>query len=100
MAIATKLMPQPSVLPIEEPLYEVVGGQRVEPPPMGVREVLIATTLACFLRGFARDRRLGRIVIQGRFPFARSGNPKRRPDVAFDSYERWPRERPIPPTND
>lgn len=100
MATAVDPKPERTSSSHEEPLYEIVAGARVELPPMGMREVLIATALSFFLRGFARERGLGRVVTEGLFPVHPSGDPKRRPDVAFVSYARWPRERPIPPTND
>lgn len=70
-------------------LYEVVNGQRVELPPMGAYETLIASALLCYLHPFCHKRKLGRAVNEMLFDLARIGQ-QRRPDVAFVSYKRSP----------
>ena len=79
-------------------LYEVVNGQRVEPPPMGVFDTFLANVLSYHLYGFASSGGLGRTVMEMLFRLAPLGNVERRPDVAFVSYHRWPRNRPVPRT--
>jgi Uma2 family endonuclease len=79
-----------------EMLYEVVDGQRVELPPMGARESHLAMSLAGFLWSFARAQRRGRVETEMLFLLDVKTDLERRPDVAFVSYERWPRERPVP----
>jgi Uma2 family endonuclease len=38
-------------------------------------------------------------VVEGLFAINPKGEPERRPDVAFVSYARWPRERRVPSAN-
>lgn len=99
MATATvepPFVPPPSV---EDMLYEVVNGQRVEIPPMGAFQGDIASALCACLRPFARTHRLGKVVVEVLFNFGHATIPQRRPDLAFVSYERWPRGRQVPGTN-
>src|SRR6266478_6655459 len=79
-------------------LYEVVDGQVVELAPMGAYEIRIATMLAVHLETFARQHQLGRAVQEMLFDLTSMVQRKRRPDVAFVSYDRWPRQRRIPRT--
>jgi Uma2 family endonuclease len=79
-------------------LYEIVDGQRVEPAPMGVYEVHIATTLVRFLAPFVSEHGLGRLEGEMLFQLDATGDLQRRPDVAFVSYGRWPRGRKVPRT--
>jgi Uma2 family endonuclease len=75
-------------------LYEVVNGQRVE-LSMGAYESTLASDLHGYLAPYARTKGLGRDVVEVLFLLAVVGT-KRRPDVAFVSYERWPRRRRVP----
>lgn len=77
-----------------ESLYEVVDGIRVEKPPMAADAVWIASVLVRVLGGFAHANRLGRCVAEMLFELG-EGRPRRRPDVSFVSYARWPRERKV-----
>jgi len=85
--------------PADESLYEVVDGQRVELPPMGVYEVFVASRLGSYLDVFVTKQKLGRVVVEALFDLA-IGGKQRRPDVAFVSYQRWPRDRQIPREED
>lgn len=78
--------------------YEVVSGQRVETPRMGSYESDLANDLAYYLNEhFFRVGRLGRIVIEVLFRFDAATDLQRRPDLAYVSYDRWPRsKRPAP----
>ncbi len=78
----------------DEILYEVVNGQRVE-LPMSAWETDIASELHVYLGNFARENKLGRAVVEMLFLLAVVGS-KRRPDVAYVSYQRWPRQRRVP----
>ncbi len=60
---------------------------------MGVYETWIASVLIQSLVG---ERRLGRVVIETLFDFTRTIGKMRRPDIAFVSYARWPREKQVP----
>ncbi len=79
-------------------LYEVVGGQIVENPPMGAQESVLAGLLTELMAPVARASGLGRVVQETLFPIDRAGKLKRRPDVAFVSDRRWPLKRRIPQT--
>jgi Uma2 family endonuclease len=78
--------------------YEVVNGQRVETPRMGSYESDLANELAGYIfEHFARVGRLGRVEIEVLFRIDVPTDLQRRPDLAFVSYERWPRrKRPAP----
>ena len=79
-------------------LYEAVDGQVVELAPMGAYDIRIATVLAMYLETFARQHQLGRAVQEMLFDLTATVPRKRRPDVAFVSYDRWPRQRRVPRT--
>jgi Uma2 family endonuclease len=76
--------------------YEVIDGQIVELPPMGVYECGIASLLSFFLTQVVSARKLGRVVVETMFWLNRSGKLKRRPDLAFVSEKRWPLTRRLP----
>ena len=99
--MAATTVPQPS--PVSPALddkahYEVVNGQRMETPRMGSYESDLANDLAYYIHEhFARFGRLGRVVIELLFRIQVSTNLQRRPDLAYISYDRWPRrKRPAP----
>jgi Uma2 family endonuclease len=86
-----------AVLPLaDDMLYEVVDGLVVDLDPMGAHEIWLATELVVHLGNFARQHQLGRAVQEMLFDFTAMVQRKRRPDVAFVSYERWPRQRRVP----
>jgi Uma2 family endonuclease len=74
----------------DEPLYEVVDGQRKELEPMGAKQTLLASELCSLLREFAREKNLGIVVNEMLFLLDEAENLQRRPDVAYVSYARWP----------
>ena len=76
--------------------YEVENGRIVEPPPMGTYQSMIATLLAVHLTPWVRAGGVGRVVTEFIFRIDTATNLQRRPDLAFVSYERWPRDRPLP----
>lgn len=79
-------------------LYEVVEGQIVEKTPMGAYEILLGSRLNTRLDSFAYTHDCGRAVSEMLFNFGPI-LPQRRPDVAYVSYERWPRKRRVPRTH-
>lgn len=87
------------VLASSEALYEIVNGQRVELPPMSAYATWIASLLLKHLAPFLESHQLGRAVAEMLFDFGIEGIPNRRPDVAFVSFQRWPRNRRVPRTN-
>jgi len=82
----------------DDPLYEVVDDKVVELPPMGAYETWLAAVLTTHLETFVRQHQLGRAVPEMLFDLGPTVRRKRRPDVAFVSYERWPRQRRVPRT--
>jgi len=89
----------PSPTAVEpEGLYEVVDSQVVEKAPMGALEVWIASRLDQAMGAFVTANRQGRIVTEMLFVMDGDRDLKRRPDVAYVSFDRWPRGRRIPRT--
>ncbi len=84
----------------EEPLYEVVNGQRVDLLPMSAYAARTASLAFVFLQLFAERTRLGTAVVQMLFILDPVRDQRRRPDVAFVSAERWPLEKLIPEVGD
>lgn len=84
----------------DEALYEIIDGQRVELPPMSTLAAVLAFDLVYFLSAFARAQHLGRAVGEVLFRLPVNGSRSRRPDGAFVSYQRWPKDRPIPGRGD
>jgi Uma2 family endonuclease len=78
-------------------LYEVIDGRIVE-KPMGAYENWLAVVFFGVLHGYAEANGVGRVVPEMIFDFRPKLNRERRPDVAFVSFERWPRDRGIPQT--
>src|SRR5437870_3339638 len=79
----------------DDRLYEIVHGQRVE-KPMGWYEAGIASILGYYLHHYARSNQLGRALVEILFVIDLAGQLERRPDVAFFSYDRWPKQRRLP----
>lgn len=83
----------------DDTLYEIVEGGRLEPAAAGVREALIWTLVCSRLGTFSRARGYGRVIHQALFAMDGSAATWRRPDVSFVSYDRWPKDRRIEPTD-
>ncbi len=84
---------EPSAAEITPPgdiLYEIIDGKVVE-KTTGVYEVHVANLVAFFLSRFVFDHRLGYVESEMLFHFGGDGRRQRRPDVAFISYDRWPK---------
>lgn len=79
-------------------LYEVVGDQVVE-TALGAYECWLANVMAEFLINFTRGPRLGRVLVEVLFDLHPAVDRQRRPDLAFLSEARWPRDRPAPRTS-
>jgi Uma2 family endonuclease len=84
--------------PNGEARYEFVDGH-YEELPMSYREDGIASELGARLTMFARAQGLGRGRIGTLFRMSPAGRQERRPDVAFVSYGRWPRQHALGGTN-
>jgi Uma2 family endonuclease len=109
--MATEMIASPTV-PASEPsgvlaerflhgdiFYEVVDNQVRELPPMSARETHFANRLVRFLGPFIWGEGLGDVEIEQLYLIDRARNLQRRPDLAFISFERWPRGKPVPATN-
>jgi Uma2 family endonuclease len=84
----------------DEPLYEIVDGQRVDVPPMSVYTTWLASRLHGRLWPYIEEHGLGTCVMEMLFILDAQRNLRRRPDVAFVSADRWPLDREIPTTGD
>jgi Uma2 family endonuclease len=91
--------PAPAAENGADALYEIVNGQYLELPPISAYASRIATLLAKCLEVFAEAHQLGRVIGEALFALNPSGKLRRRPDVAFVSYGRWARNRPLPDTD-
>lgn len=80
----------------DEALFEIIDGKRVELPPMSAYAVRVSFRIASVIGRFAEANSLGEAAHEEifRLPLERVRN--RRPDAAFVSYERWPKDRPMP----
>ena len=84
----------------DEPLYEIVNGQRVDLPPMSAYTTWIASCIHGLLWSYIREKGLGVSVSEMLFVLDAEHNLRRRPDVAFVSTARWPLDRALPETGD
>lgn len=80
----------------DDSLYEVVDGRRVEKCPMSALEGWIANWLNRLMNQSEAVTRLGFVAVEVLFLLDAGRKLKRRPDLAFVSFERWPRDRPVP----
>jgi Uma2 family endonuclease len=101
MATAIAPAPATSAAPPrrDDPLYEVVNGQRVELPPMSIYANLIAKRLLLNLEEVQAGA-LGTATMEALLVLDEVADLRRRPDVAFISVERWPLDRELPEAGD
>ena len=97
--MATASIPSTAAVESDIP-YEVINGEIVELPPMGIFEGLIASLLDRQLQCYMATQGSGWIVTEILFHFSRTVGNKRRPDLAYVSYDRWPMEKPVPRGDD
>jgi Uma2 family endonuclease len=83
---------------LDDELYEVVDGKRIEKPPMSAYSVRIASRLIRKLGTFADAKGLGEVVSEMlfRLPLQEDLYRNRRPDLAYVSLARWPAGRAMP----
>jgi Uma2 family endonuclease len=86
--------------PADEPLYEVVEGQRMELAPTSAYATWIASRLHTRLDQHAEGQGAGTVVTKMLFVLDEEADLRRRPDVAFVSADRWPLDREMPKTGD
>ena len=84
----------------DEPLYEIVHGQRVDLQPMSAYATLIASRLYSRLSLYTEEHALGISVVELLFILDTAHDLRRRPDVAFVSAARWPLNKEFPETGD
>jgi Uma2 family endonuclease len=84
----------------DEPLYEIVDGQRVELQPMSAYATWLASRLHGCLWPYAEEHGLGTSVMEMLFILGTESDLRRRPDMAFVSAARWPLDRELPGTGD
>jgi Uma2 family endonuclease len=94
MSIATASPPISAKSRVDdEPLYEIIDGQRVELPPMSYFGGLTATRLTVELGVHLKSHDQGHLATETLFNMGIPANRNRRPDIAFVSYLRWAKER-------
>jgi Uma2 family endonuclease len=86
--------PAPAAAPDSH--YEVIDGRIVEKPPMGAYECIFASWMLELVGPILRALGLGRLVNEVLFNLGPRVTRQRRPDLAFVSFERWPRGRRVP----
>jgi Uma2 family endonuclease len=99
MGVAAALEPLVTAQPPsngEDVLYEVVNGQYVELSPMSTLAGMLATQLVVELGTFSSTHSLGRVACEVLFGLNPENTLRRRPDVAFVSYQRWAQNRVVP----
>ena len=91
-------MPHISVVPTtqrDEPLYEIVNGKRVS-LEMSAYSVRVGSRLSRLMGHFGDAHDLGEVASENLFRLRLPGDQCRCPDVAFVSFERWAKGRPMP----
>jgi Uma2 family endonuclease len=79
-------------------LYEIVDGKHVETPPMSSLAGKLANRLAHQLNACAWPNE-GEAFVEMLFHLALPVDRNRRPDVAWVSFQRWAKDREMPPEN-
>jgi Uma2 family endonuclease len=91
---------EPISTSVEEPLYEIVNGERVELLPTSIYSNRIAARISFQMTQFVDQKSLGTVTMEALFILDAEADLRRRPDVAFVSAERWPLTREVPVTGD
>lgn len=76
--------------------YEIINGKRVELPPMSAFASIVASRIVFEINIFARANQRGEAVTETLFRLPLPRSRIRRPDGAFVSNDRWPRNQPVP----
>jgi len=79
--------------------YEIIDGVKVELPPMSADSQMLGSRLARHLSNFGIAKDLGEACAEILFKLPLKKDRNRKPDVAFVSYSRWPKGKPLPSTN-
>lgn len=81
--------------PPSDVLWEFVDGQYVE-KHVGAGQNRLANLIKSLIDAFNESKSLGATDVEMVFDFRKQNGRKRRPDVAFVSYDRWPANEPLP----
>jgi Uma2 family endonuclease len=84
----------------DPPFFEIIDGIKVDLPPMSSYAVRIANILSQRIAAFAEPQDLGESIVEDIFNLRLPLDRNRRPDVAFISRQRWPKDRPQPTEGD
>jgi Uma2 family endonuclease len=98
MSTVIQEIPEAPEMPPSDELYEIINGEVVE-KTMGVYEVHVTNLLNFFLARFAFDNQLGNVEFEMLFKLNDKATNQRRPDIAFISYQKWPKGRRFPSYN-
>jgi Uma2 family endonuclease len=93
--IALEIDPRP-FLSHPDARDEIVDGQVVELPEMGIKSETLASWIDFVIQCFLLDHPIGRSLVEGSFILDPESGLMRRPDVAFVSFDRWPADRDLP----
>lgn len=101
MSTADVLTPMPALVrnEFDHDNYEVIDGVRVELSPMSADSQAIGSELVRHIGNHGADRNLGKAYAEMLFKLPLAKDRNRRPDVAFVSFAKWPKYKPIPSTN-
>lgn len=102
--MSTGTAPQSAISAVElgddSPFFEIIDGKIVEMPPMSSYAIRIANKLAYEMQTHARANNLGEAIVEQIFNLRLPLDRNRRPDAAFVSHKRWPKDRPMPMEGD
>jgi Uma2 family endonuclease len=76
--------------------FEIVDGVQVEVPPMSIYSERVATNLLAAIFGYLAKNAIGIAEYEALYRLPIPEDRNRRPDVSFVSYDRWPKDRPVP----
>ncbi len=79
--------------------YEIIDGVKVEMPPMSVDSQIIGFRLAYHLTSFGGAKDIGQACTEVLFKLPLAKDRNRKPDVAFVTYSKWPKNKSFPTTN-
>lgn len=101
MSTAEALTPLPTLVrdEFDHDNYEIIDGVEVELPPMSVDSQAIASRIARHLGNHGAAQNIGDAYVEVLFKLPLKKDRNRKPDVAFVSYSRWPKAKPLPSTN-
>lgn len=88
-----RVEPEPN--PEADAFFEIVDGQKVWSEPISLLSMILANQLLGHLKIFCKGKNLGIPVLEVMFRLNLPKDRKRRPDIAFVSFEKWPANKPF-----